>query len=137
MQFFSVSISRVLVVENNKAYSVSNVEVAFSPLLWRILIFLFDINNYFFLSLRLDLLNTYKDMFLLFVLLTTNVTTFSHFRPAFFKGCVRYFLSNFYFLPDDSLSKTMKNVLFHLKSYFCSQDIQVFVFFAFPFFFSC
>ena len=74
-------------------------------------------------------------MFLLFVLLTTNVTTLSHSRPGFFKDCVHYFSSNFYFLPDDSLSKTMKNVLFHLKSYFRSQDIQIFVFSAFPLFF--
>ena len=31
---------------------------------------------------------------------------------ASFKACVRYFLSNFYFSPNKSPSKTMKNV-FH------------------------
>ena len=44
-----------------------------------------------------------------------------------FKACLRYFLSNFYFLPNESPSKNMKNVfLFHLKIYFHSWDIQVF-----------
>ena len=36
------------------------------------------------------------------------------------KACVRYFLSNFYFSPNDSSSKIMKCFLFHLKSYFRS-----------------
>ena len=37
------------------------------------------------------------------------------------KVCVRYFLSIFYFPPNDSPSETMKNVfLFHLKSSFRS-----------------
>ena len=49
------------------------------------------------------------------------------------KACVRYVLSNFYFSPNDSPSKTMKNVfLFNLKSSFRSQDIQIFVVFSFP-----
>ena len=30
------------------------------------------------------------------------------------KACVRYFLSNFYFLPNDSPSKTMKNVFYFI-----------------------
>ena len=38
-----------------------------------------------------------------------------------FKACVRYFLSNFHFSPNDNPSKTMENVfLFHLKSSFRS-----------------
>ena len=52
-----------------------------------------------------------------------------------FKACVLYFLSNFYFSPNDSSLKTMKNVfLFHLKSSFRSRDIQVFVFSSSPLF---
>ena len=52
------------------------------------------------------------------------------------KACVHYFLSNFYFWPNDSPSKTMKNVfLFHLKSSFHSQDIQIFVYSSSPPFF--
>ena len=43
------------------------------------------------------------------------------------------FLSNFYFSPNDSPSKTMKNILFHLKRTFRSQDIQIFVIFSLPF----
>ena len=39
------------------------------------------------------------------------------------KACVRCFLSTFYFSPNDSPSKTMKNVLFHVKNSFRSQDI--------------
>ena len=51
------------------------------------------------------------------------------------KGCVRYFLSNFYLPPNDSPSKTMKNVfLFHLKSSFRSRDIQICVFPSSPLF---
>ena len=52
-----------------------------------------------------------------------------------FKACVCYFLSNFYFSPNDSPSKTMKNVLlFHLKSSFRSWVIQIFVFLSSPLF---
>ena len=56
---------------------------------------------------------------------------------CYFKASVRYFLSNFYFWPNDSPSKTMKNVfffLFHLKISFRSRDIQVFVFPSSPLF---
>ena len=51
-----------------------------------------------------------------------------------FKACARYVLSNFIFSPNDSPSKTMKNVLFHLKSSFRSQDIQFFVIFSLLFY---
>ena len=45
------------------------------------------------------------------------------------KACVRYFVSNFYFTPEDSAFKTMNNFfLFYLKSSFRSLDIQIFVF---------
>ena len=50
------------------------------------------------------------------------------------KSCVRYFLPNFYFSPYDSPSKTEKCFLFHLKSSFCSRDIQIFVIPSSPFF---
>ena len=36
------------------------------------------------------------------------------YRKSFFKACVRYFLSNFYFSPNDSPSKTMKNVFYFI-----------------------
>ena len=40
------------------------------------------------------------------------------------------FYQVFTFSPNDSPSKTIKNVfLFHLKSPFCSRDIQIFVIF--------
>ena len=46
-----------------------------------------------------------------------------------------YCLSNFYFPPNGSTSKTMKNVfLFHLKSYFRSWDVQIFIFSSSPLF---
>ena len=38
------------------------------------------------------------------------------------------FYQIFIFSPNDTPSKTMKNVLFHLKRFFHSQDIQIFVF---------
>ena len=45
------------------------------------------------------------------------------------KAYAHYFLSNIYFSPNDSTSKTVKNpFLFHLKISFHSQDIQIFVF---------
>ena len=48
------------------------------------------------------------------------------------------FLSNFYFSPNNSTSKAMKNVfLFHLKSSFLSRDIQIFIFSSSPLFFLC
>ena len=51
------------------------------------------------------------------------------------KACARYFLSNFYFSSNDSPSKTMKNAfLFHQKSSFRPQDIQIFVFLSSPLF---
>ena len=35
-------------------------------------------------------------------------------RTIVIKACVRYFLSNFYFSPNDSPSKTMKNVFYFI-----------------------
>ena len=32
----------------------------------------------------------------------------------FFKACVRYFLTNFYFSPNNSPSKTMKDVFYFI-----------------------
>ena len=55
-------------------------------------------------------------------------------NPGILKACVRYFLSSFYFSTNDSPSETWKMFLFHLKSCFCSWDIQIFVFlFSCPF----
>ena len=50
------------------------------------------------------------------------------------KACVCYSLTNFYFSQNDSPSKTTKRFLFHLKSSFCSRDIQIFVFLSSPLF---
>ena len=52
-----------------------------------------------------------------------------------FKACIRYFLSKFYFSPNDSPSKTEKSFLFHGKNSFCSRDIQIFVYSSSPLFF--
>ena len=35
-------------------------------------------------------------------------------KPLVIKACVHYFLSNFYFSPNDSASKTMKNVFYFI-----------------------
>ena len=43
------------------------------------------------------------------------------------------FYQIFIFSPNDGPSKAVKNLLFHLKSSFCSQDIQFFVIFSLPF----
>ena len=50
-----------------------------------------------------------------------------------FKACVRYFLSNFCLSTNDSPSKKYEKI-FHLKSSFCTRDIQVFVFLSSPLF---
>ena len=47
------------------------------------------------------------------------------------QACVRYFYQIFIFSPNDSPSKTIKNVL--LCS-FRSRDIQIFVIFSLPFY---
>ena len=50
---------------------------------------------------------------------------------SLFKACVRYFLPNFYFSPNDSPSKIIKKCfLFHLKNSFHSWDIQIFVYWS-------
>ena len=61
-----------------------------------------------------------------------------------FKPCLLFFIKLFflyffqiyiYFSPNDSTSKTIKNVfLFHLKSSFRSQNINIFVFLSSPLF---
>ena len=56
-----------------------------------------------------------------------------HHRSHCFKACVRYFLSNFDFFTKWYSLKTEKCFLFHLKSSFHSQDIQIFVIFPLPF----
>ena len=58
----------------------------------------------------------------------------SHTFWQLFRACVRYFLSNFYFSPNDSLLKIMKNVFFHLKRSFRFRDIQGLVFSSSPLF---
>ena len=50
------------------------------------------------------------------------------------KACICYFHQIFIFSANDSPLKTMKCSLFHLKSSFCSRDIQFFVFLSFPHF---
>ena len=52
-----------------------------------------------------------------------------------FTACVRYLLSNSHFSLNDSPPKTKNCFLFHLKSYFHSQDIHFFFIFIFPSFF--
>ena len=52
-----------------------------------------------------------------------------------FKACVRYFLSNFYFSPNDSPSKTMKNVFSWSKKLFSFSRYSIFAFPSSPLFF--
>ena len=53
-----------------------------------------------------------------------------------FKDCVRYFLSNFYFSPNDSPSKNMKNVFYFIEKAFSVLEIFKFLYFRLPLFFS-
>ena len=49
-------------------------------------------------------------------------------RTPFLKAWIRYFLTNFYFWPNDSPSNIMTCFLFHLKNSFLSRNIQIFAF---------
>ena len=51
------------------------------------------------------------------------------------KACVRYFLSNFYFSPNDSPSKTMKNVFYFIQKALFVLEIFKFFYFRLPLFF--
>ena len=53
-----------------------------------------------------------------------------------FKACVRYFLSNFYFSPNDGPSKTMKNI-FSSKKLFSFWRYSHFCVSVFPSFSPC
>ena len=52
------------------------------------------------------------------------------------KVCVRYFLSNFYFSPNDSFLKTMKNVFHFIWKVLFVLEIFRFLYFRLPLFFS-
>ena len=51
-------------------------------------------------------------------------------------ACVHYFLSNFYFSPNDSPSKTMKNVFYFIKKALFVLKIFKFLYFCLSLFFS-
>ena len=53
----------------------------------------------------------YKNLQLYFSL---GIKLFKVHKILKFKACVRYFLPNFYFSPNDSPSKTMKNVFYFI-----------------------
>ena len=54
------------------------------------------------------------------------------FKHVFFKACVCYFFIKFLFFHQMiALQKLKKCFLFHLKSSFCSRNIQIFVIFPF------
>ena len=53
-----------------------------------------------------------------------------------FKACVHYFLSNDYFSPYDSPSKTMKNVFYFIEKALFVLEIFKFLYFRLPPFFS-
>ena len=54
-------------------------------------------------------------------------------KYAFLKPVSTIFINFLFFSPNDRPLKTMKFFLFHLKSSFHSQDIQIFVIFSLPF----
>ena len=58
----------------------------------------------------------------------------SRYGNTLVKACVRYFLPNFDFcIKWKAFKNYEKCFLFHLKSYFHSRDIQIFVIFSLPF----
>ena len=83
-------------------------------------------------------------MFLLFVLLTTGKQVVLFFQMlqlslSFVQHSLKLVSAIFYqiftFYQMIAFQKLIKSVLLHLKSYFRSEDIQIFVFSAFPLFF--
>ena len=52
------------------------------------------------------------------------------------KACVRYFLINFYFSPNDSPPKTMKGVFYFILKAFFVLEMFNFLYFHLPLFFS-
>ena len=52
------------------------------------------------------------------------------------KACVLYFLSNFYFSPNDNPSKTVKDVFYFILKALFVLEIFIFLYFCLPFFFS-
>ena len=82
-------------------------------------------NFYTTLMRRLVIFFTHSQLFLQSIFSTSGTANQ-------FKACVRYFLSIFLFFHLlIALQKLLKCFLFHLKSSFCFQDIQIFVFFLF------
>ena len=59
------------------------------------------------------------------------------FNNIIIKACVRYFLSNFYFSPNDIPSKAMKNVFILSKKLISFLRYLNFCIFVFPPFFPC
>ena len=53
-----------------------------------------------------------------------------------FKACLRYFLSDFYFSPNDSTLKTMKNASYFIKNVLFVLELFKFLYFRLPLFFS-
>ena len=53
------------------------------------------------------------------------------------KACIHYFLSNFYFSPNDSPSKTMKNVFYFIQKARFIPEILKLLYLHLPLFFPC
>ena len=51
-----------------------------------------------------------------------------------FKACIRYFLSKFYFSPNDSPSKTMKNLFYFMEKALFVLEIFKFLYIRLPLF---
>ena len=61
----------------------------------------------------------------------------SNLHDCTFKACIRYFLSNFYFSPNDSPSKTKRCFFISSKKLFPFSRYSNFCISVFPSFFSC
>ena len=61
--------------------------------------------------------------------LTNNIKVLSGLRK---KACVRYFLSNFYFSPNDSPSKTIKNAFYFIEKALFILEILTYTYSVFP-----
>ena len=106
----------------------------------RVLVFYKKVKIYLSLITNLSLINQFYNQSDLsdhwFSVITrflyTKISKILYYRKSellYIKACVRYFLSIYFFTKWEPSKNCDKCFLFHLKSFFRSRDIQIFVIF--------
>ena len=88
-------------------------------------------------KILLTIITEKRLMILMEVFLESTIKhAFCDLQLGIFKACVCYFLLKFYFWPNDSPSKTMKNVFYFIQKALFVLEIFTFLYFHLPLFFS-